>query len=489
MRLAKAIRRKLLRHAFSTLVVDDFKSWKGLAMLILERHLAREIARVTDRKRVGVMLPTSGMTPAALLAAWRLGRVPVPLNYLFPPDELAFVIKDAEIDTVITVGPMLDFIGGLPEGVKVIRLDKMSFKGIPPLIPAKDIPDEDMGVLLYTSGTSARPKGVILTAGNLWANVQQVRQWVSFSRADRMIGVLPQFHSMGLTVLTLMPLSVGCQVIYTARFQPKKLLQLSRKHRPTAMVAIPSMYNALRSVKSATPDDFSSLRFAVAGGEPLPDAVADGFREVFGIRISEGYGLTETAPVTNWCRPEEFRPHSVGKSLEGIEERIVSEDGEILGPNQDGEIRIKGPNVMPGYFNRPEETAAAFDEDGFFRTGDMGRQDEDGFVYITGRIKEMLIIGGENVFPREIEEVLDKHPSVHASAVVGLPDDSRGEVAIAFVENEEGMDFDEAALRSYCREHLAQFKVPREIRHIEELPRNPTGKILRRALLPELVEA
>ena len=217
--------------------------------------------------------------------------------------------------------------------------------------------------------------------------------------------------------------------------------------------------------------------------------MADGFREVFGIRISEGYGLTETAPVTNWCRPEEFRPHSVGKSLEGIEERIVSEDGEILGPNQDGEIRIKGPNVMPGYFNRPEETAAAFDEDGFFRTGDMGRQDEDGFVYITGRIKEMLIIGGENVFPREIEEVLDKHPSVHASAVVGLPDDSRGEVAIAFVENEEGMDFDEAALRSYCREHLAQFKVPREIRHIEELPRNPTGKILRRALLPELVEA
>lgn len=489
MRLAKVIRRKLIRYAFSTLVIDDFKSWKGLSLMVLERHLAREIAKTTDRKRVGVMLPTSGMTPAALLAAWRLGKVPVPLNYLFPPEELAFVIEDAEIDTVITVGPMMDFVGGLPEGVKVIRLDKLSFKGLPPRIPVQNIPDEEMAVLLYTSGTSARPKGVILTAGNLWANVEQVKKWVSFTSSDRMIGVLPQFHSMGLTVLTLMPLSVGCQVIFTAKFMPKKLLELARKHRPTAVVAIPSMYNALRSVKTATSDDFSSLRFAVAGGEPLPDAVADGFEKVFGVRISEGYGLTETAPVANWCRPEEFRPHSVGKSLDGIEERIVNEEGTVLGPNQDGEIRIKGPNVMPGYFKRPEETAAAFDEDGFFRTGDMGRQDEDGFMYITGRIKEMLIIGGENVFPREIEEVLDKHPSVHASAVVGLPDESRGEVAIAFIECAEGQEFQEAALRTYCREHLPQFKVPREIRKMDALPRNPTGKILRRALLPELIEA
>ena len=384
MRLAKVIRRKLIRYAFSTLVIDDFKSWKGLSLMVLERHLAREIAKTTDRKRVGVMLPTSGMTPAALLAAWRLGKVPVPLNYLFPPEELAFVIEDAEIDTVITVGPMIDFVGGLPEGVKVIRLDKLSFKGLPPRIPVQNIPDEEMAVLLYTSGTSARPKGVILTAGNLWANVEQVKKWVSFTSSDRMIGVLPQFHSMGLTVLTLMPLSVGCQVIFTAKFMPKKLLELARKHRPTAVVAIPSMYNALRSVKTATSDDFSSLRFAVAGGEPLPDAVAEGFEKVFGVRISEGYGLTETAPVANWCRPEEFRPHSVGKSLDGIEERIVNEEGTVLGPNQDGEIRIKGPNVMPGYFKRPEETAAAFDEDGFFRTGDMGRQDEDGFMYITG---------------------------------------------------------------------------------------------------------
>ncbi|NCF38563.1 MAG: AMP-binding protein [Planctomycetia bacterium] len=163
----------------------------------------------------------------------------------------------------------------------------------------------------------------------------------------------------------------------------------------------------------------------------------------------------------------------------------MGENGDILGPEQDGEVRIKGPNVMPGYYNRPEETAAAFDEDGFFRTGDMGRMDADGFLSITGRIKEMLIIGGENVFPREIEEVLDAHPSVRASAVIGAPDESRGEVALAFVELVDDATFDVTSLRSHCRDRLPQFKVPREIRHLEELPRNPTGKIMRRALGPD----
>jgi long-chain acyl-CoA synthetase len=299
--------------------------------------------------------------------------------------------------------------------------------------------------------------------------------------------VLPQFHTFGITILTLMPLAVGCSVIYTSKFMPKRLLELARLHRPTAFIGIPSMFNALRLVKSATRDDFSSLRLAVAGGEPLPDAVAEGFEEVFGVRIAEGYGLTETSPVSNWCRPQEFKPHSVGRPLRGIDERIVSETGEILGPNQDGEIRIKGPNVMPGYFKRPEETAAAFDDDGYFRTGDMGRFDDDGFLYITGRIKEMLIISGENVFPREIEEVLDKHPMVSASAVIGMPDASRGEVAIAFVELVEGGKLDEREARSFCRNSLAQFKVPREIRVVDALPRNPTGKILRRALEPQLL--
>lgn len=489
MQIAKAMRRTLLRRLFSTLVIDDKKTWNGLALMIVERHIAKVLAKTTDRPRVGVMLPTSGITPAAMLAVWRLGKVPVPLNYLLSADDLAFVIDDAELDTVITVGKMLELTGPMPDGVTTILLDELSFKGIPPRVPVKEIADDEMGLLLYTSGTSGRPKGVILTSANLWANVTQVQEWVQFVKSDRLLGVLPQFHTFGITILTLMPLSVGCSVIYTSKFLPKRLLELAREHRPTAFIGIPSMFNALRLAKGAQPNDFSSLRLAVAGGEPLPDAVAEGFEKVFGVRIAEGYGLTETSPVSNWCRPEEFKPHSVGRPLRGIEERIVSESGEILGPNEDGEIRIKGPNVMPGYFKRPKETAAAFDDDGFFRTGDMGRFDDDGYLYITGRIKEMLIIGGENVFPREIEEVLDKHPSIAASAVIGMPDPSRGEVAIAFVELVEGATLDEREARSFCRDSLAQFKIPKAIRVLDALPRNPTGKIMRRALNPELQNA
>jgi long-chain acyl-CoA synthetase len=297
-----------------------------------------------------------------------------------------------------------------------------------------------------------------------------------------MLGVLPQFHTFGLTVLTLLPLAIGCLAIYTARFVPRKLVALARTHRPTVLVAIPSMYGALRLVKEATKEDLASLRYVVSGGEPLPQAVSDTFFERFGIRISEGYGLTETAPVTNWCLPEEWKWRSVGRPLKDVTERIVDTDEKDVAAGDEGEIRIQGPNVMAGYWNLPQETKAVFDEKGFFRTGDMGRIDSDGHLFITGRIKEMMIISGENVFPREIEEVLDLHPSVKASAVIGMPDESRGELPIAFVELKEGESFDEVALRTWCRENLAQFKVPREIRLLDPLPRNPTGKIMRRSL-------
>ena len=485
MDLHDRIVRRLRGIPFRKIVVDDFKEWRSLALRYVASHVAARIAATTDRPRVGVMLPTSGLFPISMLAGWRLGRTMIPLNYLLSKEDLAFVIEDAEIDTVITVGPMLDFTGPLPEGITEIRLDRMKFSGLPPRTPRTQLEADQPAVLLYTSGTSGRPKGVILTDANLQANIEQVVEWVKFSRHDSMLGVLPQFHTFGLTALTLLPLCLGCQVVYTAKFMPKKILELARHHRPTVFIGIPSMYNALRLAKSATPDDFSSLRFAVAGGEPLPDAVSDGFHDVFGVRICEGYGMTETAPVANMCLPHEYRPHSVGRAVPRLEQRIVAEDGSICPPGVDGEVRMRGPNVMPGYFKRPDETAAAFDDEGFLRSGDMGRMDEDGYLSITGRIKEMLIIGGENVFPREIEGVLDRHPSVKSSAVIGQPDPSRGEVPLAFVELVDDATFDETALRAHCRETLAQYKVPREIRQVAELPRNPTGKIMRRALTVE----
>jgi long-chain acyl-CoA synthetase len=465
--------------------VDDHKSWKGIELYLAAAHLARAIERQSDRDHVGLMLPTSGLFPAALLATWMLGRTAVPLNYLLKPEELEYIIDDAGLDLVLTVTPMIEHFGELPEHVNQVRLDKLSFGGLPPLRRTRSRPEDFLAVLLYTSGTSGRPKGVMLTEANLRANIGQCVEAVGFGPSDTLLGVLPQFHSFGLTVLTLLPLFAGCRVVYTARFNPRKLLQLLRTQRPTAFVGIPSMYNALLSAKSAKAEDFSSVWLCVSGGEPLPEAVAGGFKERFGISINEGYGLTETSPVTNICLPRIYKPKSVGPPLPGVEEKIVGPGNRRLGVGEEGEICIKGPNVMKGYYQLPTETDAVFDEEGFFLTGDMGRMDADGHLFITGRIKEMLIIGGENVFPREIEEVLNRHHSVHDSAVIGMTDHSRGEVPIGFIELEEGAEFNETELRSWCRESLAQFKVPREIRVLDALPRNPTGKILRRELTVE----
>ena len=482
MELLSAIRRNLLLRPFRGAVIDDQRTWRGIDIMVVAWHLAREIERTSRAQRIGVMLPTSGAFPAAAIAAWTLGRTVVPLNYLLSRSDLEYVARDAALDAVVTVGPMIDFIGGPIAGLAEIRPDRMRFNGMPPVRMTNPLRRDDLAVVLYTSGTSGRPKGVMLTCGNIASNVRQCQEWVDFGRSDTILGVLPQFHSFGLTVLTMLPLATGARAVYTARFVPRKLIDLAREHRPTAFVAIPSMYNALRLMKDAGPDDLKSLRFAVSGGEPLPDAVYDGFHGKFGIEINEGYGLTETSPVTNWCRPNEQRRKCVGKALSGIDQRIVGPDGAVLGPNQDGEVRMKGPNVMKGYLNLPDETAAVFDEHGYFKTGDMGRLDEEGFLSITGRIKEMLIIGGENVFPREIEEVLNRHESVKDSAVIGMQDGMRGEVALAFVELKDGARFDESALKSFCRDAIAGFKVPREIRVVKELPRNPTGKIMRRRL-------
>ncbi len=482
MRILKQILGQLIFHPTRVAAVDDRKAWKGIELYLGALHLARAIEKASDRPHVGVMLPTSGMFSMALVAGWMLGRTVVPLNYLLARDELEYVIDDAELDAVVTVGPMLEHFGDMPEGVAALKMDDMKFGGFPPLRLAKRRPEDALAVLLYTSGTSGKPKGVMLSAGSLMANVEQVVEHVNFTSRDSLLGVLPQFHSFGFTVLTVLPLAVGCKVTYTARFNPRKLLTLLREHRPTAFIAIPSMYNALLSAKSSKPDDFSSLRLLVSGGEPLPEVVADGYREKFGVTINEGYGLTETAPATNICLPDDYKPKSVGPCLPRVKEKIVDPEGNRLEVDEEGEICITGPNIMQGYYKLEEETKRVFDDEGYFKTGDMGRIDADGHLFITGRIKEMLIIGGENVFPREIEEVLDAHPSVHASAVIGMADPSRGEVALGFVELEEGAEFDEQALRSHCRESLGQYKVPREIRRLDELPRNPTGKIMRRAL-------
>lgn len=482
MELLSRLLRNLLLPPQHIAVVDDQRVWRGFELYVAALHLAGRIERTTTRPHVGLMLPTSGLTPLAILATWMLGRTIVPINYLLRPADRDHVIGDAELDTVVTVTPMIEHFGALPAHIREIRLDRMSFKGVPPLRRPVCRSEAHLAALLYTSGTSGRPKGVMLTAGNLSANIRQCVEWAGLPRRTVVLGVLPQFHCFGLTVLTLMPLWLGAKAVYTARFVPKKVLELMLKHRPHIILAIPSMLNSLLQARGATSEHFSSVRYLVSGGEPLPQRVFDGFRERFGVTLNEGYGLTETSPVANWCRPQDHKRFSVGPPLPEVEQKIVSPDGTRLGVDEEGEVLVKGPNVTRGYYKLDEETAAAFDEEGFFRTGDIGRIDADGHLYITGRQKEMMVIGGENVFPRTIEEVLDRHPDVLSSAVVGLPDPGRGEIPVAFVELAAEATFDETQLRAHCREHLAPYQVPRRVIRLEAMPRSPTGKILRREL-------
>ena len=496
-----SILRRIMYHALRrprrVALVDDQREYNFLTIGAGSLHVAKAVSAATSRDKVGIMLPTGGAFSLALLGCWLAGKTPVPLNYLLSQDELDHVVADSGIDVILTAGKMIEAVAGLgvdvdklPGPPRRVLMEQMKFKGLPPLRVPPKLADDDLAVLLYTSGTSGKPKGVMLSEGNLRSNIEDCLLHAGLTRCDVFLGVLPQFHTFGLTVLTLLPLYSGARAVYTARFNPRKVQELIVQHRPDLFVGVPSMLNAMLGVKNATAQDWSSLRYVICGGEPLPQSVFNGFQERFGVHLLEGYGLTETSPVTNWSTPEHNRLHSVGRALPRVRNFIVDDQGRPLGPDQEGEILIAGPNVMLGYYQLPELTDQAIveldvpGEGGVrcFRTGDIGKLDAEGYLFITGRKKEMLIISGENVFPREIEEVLNQHPSVHASAVIGRPDDSRGEVPIAFVELEDGADFDEPALRKHCRDRIASFKVPKEIRRLDALPRNPTGKIMRRAL-------
>jgi len=470
-------------------IVDDNRAYRAVELVVAAFHVANLLQSRCRTETVGVMLPSGGAFPIAALAGWMTGKVVVPLNFLLKADELRYVIGNCGTDTVISARPLLDFMGYEPRVENLLLMDAVDFRSAPePFWPAS-ARDEDLAALMYTSGTSGRPKGVMLTHGNLGVNLAQIEAHVHFTREDTLLGVLPQFHSFGLTVLTLLPLTLGLKVVYSARFVPGRIVKLLREHRPTVFIGIPSMYNALLYAKDAGPEDFASLRYVVSGSEPLPDAVFRAFRERFGVTIHEGFGMTETGPVTNWCRPNEWRAHSVGPAVPWVEQRIVDiNTGRVLGAGREGELQMRGPNMTGGYYRLGGETAALFTPDGWLRSGDMARLDEDGHLYITGRIKEMLIVGGENVFPREIEEAIERNPAVKASGVVGAPDPMRGEVPVAFVELHEGQPFDEPAIKQWCRQHLAGYKVPDRVVRLDQLPRNATGKIMRRQLKPLAAE-
>ncbi|MHC4092577.1 MAG: class I adenylate-forming enzyme family protein, partial [Planctomycetota bacterium] len=340
-------------------------------------------------------------------------------------------------------------------------------------------------VILYTSGTSAAPKGVELTYQNLYRNCEACIEAARMDRKQTFLNILPPFHVFGLTANVLVPVVLGASVYAIPRFQPAAALKAISEQRISIVMVIPSMYAAMLRTKSISDDALTSIHLAISGGEPLPESLAQGFEKRFGVKLHQGYGLTETSPVVSLCASHAYRDGSVGRVIPGFECRIADDQGRALPAGQDGEIQVRGPCVMKGYYRRPQETAAVIEAAGWFRTGDIGQLDEDGYLFVTGRKKEMMIVGGENVFPGEIEYVLTEHRAVAEAAVIGVADTSRGEVPVAFVTlsaDARGEPVGEQELRNFARRRLAGYKVPRRIRIADDLPRGPTGKVLKRKL-------
>lgn len=454
--------------------------------------LLREMG-VGARGRVVLMSSNVPEFGAGYLGILMAGATVVPLNPLLKEEEVRYVLEDSGAVAMVGLEANLPLLraarAGRERSCPILTLDgpaageasDLSLLGavrdfVP--LPVASGTAEDVAVCLYTSGTTGRPKGALLSHRNLIANVQSFRTVLHVTEDDVFLAALPLFHAYGATVLFLEPLSMGATIVMEPRFVPEAVLRAVVQNRVTLFAGVPSMYAVLAA--SARPaGDFSSLRLCISGGAPLPVEVAEAFEAKYGVPIYEGYGPTECAPVLTVNPPFGKRKlGSVGPPIPQVDLRVVDDHGNPLAPGAVGEIVARGPNVMQGYLNRPAETAEAL-RDGWYHTGDLGRVDEDGYYYIVDRKTDLILVGGLNVYPREVELVLSGHPAVAEAAVVGVPDPIRGEAPKAFVILRNGQQVTAQDLLQWCRQRLANYKVPRSIAVVADLPRTVTGKILK----------
>jgi long-chain acyl-CoA synthetase len=470
-------------------VIDDNRQHTYAQIAAYASEIARQLPSVTDRPTIGLLLPSGAAFVAAFYGTMACGRTAVPINFLLGEREIAHVVADSGIDTVISIPPLAGRLSGLP--LRVIDASTLTTSvaqaddDLRAMRAARPRP-QDVAALIYTSGTAGLPKGVPLTHANLQSDVDAAIAHVELQGRHRFLGLVPLFHVFGLNATMLAPIQLGATVVYLSRFNPVAAVKAIREQQISIVAGVPSMYAAIARLKDAGPEDFRSVYALISGGEPLPDTLSEAFKARYGVTLYNAYGMTETSLAVAMNTPASFREGSVGKPVPGIELKIVDDAGREVPVGGAGEIWLRGPMVTRGYHNLPSETAAAFTPDGFFKTGDIGRRDADGFLYLVARKKELIIIAGENVAPAEVEAVLMAHPAVAEAAVVGRGDPTRGEIVVAFViAREAGPPPDAAMLRDFCRARgLAQWKIPREIHIVRELPRSPTGKVLKRALTP-----
>jgi long-chain acyl-CoA synthetase len=438
--------------------------------------------------RVGIMLPNVPYFPAVYYGILRLGAVVVPMNVLLKGREVRFYLEDPEAKAVFAWHDFREAAeqGAAEAGAELIMVTPGEFErllaGAEPVRDVAERAGDDTAVILYTSGTTGTPKGAELTHDNLRRNTEMSVAMFGLDDKAVVLGALPLFHSFGQTCGMNACVRAGAMLTLLPRFDAGKALEIIARDRVSVFEGVPTMYMAMLHHPGAA--DTSSLRVCASGGAAMPVEVMRGFEEKFGCMVLEGYGLSETSPVASFNpRNRERKPGSIGTPIEGVEMKVVDDDDNEVAPGEVGEIVIRGHNVMKGYWRRPEATAEAI-KDGWFHTGDMARVDKDGYFFIVDRKKDLIIRGGYNVYPREVEEVLYEHPAVAEAAVVGVPHDELGEEVAAAVALKEGQRVDVDELRAYVKEQVAAYKYPRTIWLVDELPKGPTGKILKREIQP-----
>ena len=448
-------------------------------------HALRRLGlRVGDR--VVVLLPNCPEVLQAYAGILKAGGVIVPVVFLLGADEVRHILADSEARVVVTAPAFLDKVEGFAG--TIVLVGEGTGRGWDELIAGEsktfgsvDRADDDLAVILYTAGTTGHPKGVALTHANLASNARAAASLYELDRTSWALMVLPLSHSYGLTVMNAGNI-LGTKGVLLRWFNPDGVLEAIQHYRVESMSAVPTMLVYLLNYPDAARFDTSSMRLWGSGAAPLPLEIVEPFERKFGGRILEGYGLTEASPVVSAHRLSGARKlGSVGQALPGVAVAILDDGDRPLPPGELGEVCVQGPNVMQGYYRLPEETARTL-RNGWLHTGDVGRLDADGYLYIVERKKDLIIRGGFNIYPREVEEVLYAHPAVAEAAVVGVADVLMGEEVLAFVALKSGAATDAGALIGFCQERLARYKCPRQIRFVDALPKSPIGKILRKEL-------
>lgn len=469
---------------------------------------------VKQGDHIALLLGNSPHFVISLYGALRLGVTVIPVNPIYTADEIGYILNNGDVKVVIALDmaiPLVEkmhtfmpkiehyiFCETTPNSsveskienltgstkmksfTEIAATGELTFKG-----PKLD--DDGTAIILYTSGTTGKPKGAMLTHKNLYSNAKDVSEYLKMNPDDRVVTVLPMFHVFCLTVALNAPLLSGATLLIAPKFSAKEIFELVKESEATVFAGVPTMYNFLYQYPDGQTDDLKSLRLCISGGASLPVALLKNFEQKFNVLVSEGYGLSEASPVTCFNpldRPR--KPGSIGTSILRVENKILNEIGEEVPIGEVGELVVLGPNVMKGYYKMPEETAAAI-RNGWLHTGDLARMDEDGYFYIVDRKKDLIIVGGYNVYPREVEEVIYNHSDVIEVAVLGVPDANLGEAVKAYVVS-KNPELTTEQLLVYCKEHLAKYKMPSSIEFIEELPKNTTGKILRRALKAQVAQ-